>query len=431
MAVQPFLQLPDELLLEVLSHIPGVPRSKQQDMLNLSLTCKRFRSICVEALLVRPVLKLSHVAHLVHRYFLNPTYIPKVQALEIVSATSTTHQSQSMRTMLLAPGKAHIFSNHKFIDFCRNMINKCTSSSQKRSSWIQDLTDYSLDAYLGILLLMLPNLNTLLLGPNFLSHYPLCNPLICSRDYERNGITYALETPTSYLDNILHHLQQKLTILELPVLWNLSNKPYSPQNPDPRARNIQNHLAPISPQSLPHFTNLKELTLPCYAFGQHRAIRPMWDMSAKSTLPPNLEILRIVDAEHVSLRSFLRPVLRSATSLPSLKRVEVYFHDHLADAGCAGREERLQVNARAAGVDLYMRHPKLKVRGPMAAVRFRVEEASFDALDAWGQPWRYGKEELLQLEEQAWKRREAGGGMRMPVHGVPLQNEVETLRIAN
>jgi hypothetical protein len=407
MALSLVVQLPDELFLEVLDHIPGLPRERQKTIISLSLTCKRFRPICLEKLLVHPVLKLPHVAHLVHRYFLNPVCISKVQTLEIVSATPTTFQTHITRGTFLVPEKSHIFSNRKFQHFCTNIIHTCTSSPQKQSTWIRHLENYSFNAYLGVLLAMLPNLQSLLLGPNFLNDYPVFNPLICDRVYERNGILLALGTQTPYLDNVLNRLQQNLTSLELPVLWSIKDMVYSPQDEHPRARNIQNHLAPISQQNLLHFTNLKELTLPCFAFGQYRAIRPMWNMHAKSVLPPNLETLRIVDAEHVPLGYFLQPILESAPSLPSLKGVEVYFHNHVAYSGCTGREERLQVHARTAGVQLWMRHPKGTGTGnmPLMVTSPWGPELIFDALDAHGQPWRYGEEELLEFEKQAWKRR--------------------------
>jgi hypothetical protein len=408
MALSLVMQLPDELFLEVLDHIPGLPRERQKTIINLSLTCKRFRPICLETLLVHPVLKISHVAHLIHRYFLNPACISKVQTLEIISATPTTFQPHTVGGTFLAPEKSHIFASRKFQHFCTNIIYTCTSSPQKQSTWIENLKNYSFDAYLGILLAMLPNLQSLLLGPNFLHYYPVFNPLICDRAYEQNGVLCALETQTPYLDNVLNHLQQNLSSLELPVLWNIKDMVYSPQDEHVEARNIQNHLAPISSQSLQHFTNLRELTLPCFAFGQYRAIRPMWDMQAKSVLPPNLETLRIVDAQHVPLAYFLRPILVSAHSLPSLKRVEVYFHDHLAYSGCTRRDERLQIYARTAGVKLWMRHPKgagMRITPLMVSDLLLFREPVFDALAANGQPWRYGENDLLEFEKQAWNRR--------------------------
>jgi hypothetical protein len=387
MALPSILQLPDELVLQVLNHIPGIPRDKQQDILNLSLTCKRFRPICIETLLVHPILKLSKVAQLVHRYSLNPSCIRKVQTLEIISATTKSDQSRMIESMRPVTSKGHSLFSVKTQRFYSNIISSCTSSPQQQEAWIKDLAKCVLDAYLGILLVMLPNLHSLLLGPNFLSHYPIFNPMICDRNCERGGVLWALEPYIPYLDDVLNHLRQKLTSLELPVLWNIKDTVYSPQKHF-QARYIQNHLAPISQQSLPHFTHLRELTLPCFAFGQYRAIRPMWDMHATSVLPPSLKTLRIVDAQHVPLGYFLRPVLESATSLPSLKRVEVYFHDHEADPGCTKREERLQVHARNAHIDLSIWHPKSTRRRLM--VKPDVETI-FDTLAALGQPWRYGE----------------------------------------
>jgi hypothetical protein len=387
MALPSILRLPDELILQVLDHIPGIPRDKQQDILNLSLTCKRFRPICIETLLVHPILELSQVAQLVHRYSLNPSCIFKVQTLEIISVTTNSDQSRIIEPMRLATSKGHNLFSVKIQHFCSNIISSCTSSPQKQESWIKDLANCVLDAYLGILLVMLPNLRSLLLGPNFLSHYPIFNPMICDRDHERGGVLCALKPYIPYLDDVLNHLQQKLTSLELPVLWNIKDTVYSPRKHF-QSRYIQNHLAPISRQSLPHFTQLRELTLPCFAFGQYRAIRPMWNMHAISVLPSSLETLRIVDARHVPLGYFLQPVLESANSLPRLKRVEVYFHDHEADPGCTRREERLQVHAQNAHIDLSIWHPKSKLRRLM--VKPDVETI-FDTLAALGQPWRYGE----------------------------------------
>ncbi|KAF2786282.1 hypothetical protein K505DRAFT_399473 [Melanomma pulvis-pyrius CBS 109.77] len=392
----PVFQLPDELLLKVLQQLPGLPRARQRDILNTSLTSKRLRPIAIEVLLVHPVIHLSRVAQLAHLYFRNPNLIPRVRTVELMSATVKTNPDFVTKNMRLIDGMEYL--DREYQQFWGHLIDGCTTTASSRAHWARDLENFDCAAYLGLLLAMLPNMSELLLGPNFLHYYPILNPLICDPESERNGILSPTRSSTPYLDDVFDVLRRKLVALEFPVSSYVTSKVYNPVTRMSRVWNIHSHLGPMSHL---RFAQLRSLTIPCFMLGQYRAILPRWRIH--TMLPETLEVLRVVDAFHLPIRCFLRAILEWPKTSPALKRVEVYFHNHPYDADCVKRERGLHTHARNLGVELYIRHPHPPVLSPRGI--FKPIAPIFDAMDANGQPWRYTEEELLQLEEQAWRRR--------------------------
>lgn len=380
----PILNLPDELLLKIVDYFPGALRSRKLQLLSLSLTCNRLRIIALEALLTNPVCHLFKAADLVRMYHRYPTIAQKVRKLEItilgIPFGIQPDLSWDPREAPVALQDALMLGTD-FKDFCINIIRSVDISAAGRSRWILDLhLDYR-HAFLGILLAMLPSLQELYLGSNSPEGYVDVHMRYENPFYRSLEQKSRLHSSLPYLDAVIPSLVPKLTTLELPANW--SCQWFTLLIP---------HIPSRVNSVLSNFMSLRVLAVPHYPLAEILLGIRMSSSTNYQKLPPNLEVLRIVDVESTFVERYLSSILLSGNEFRLLRRVEFYttYNDasrSRSPANCY-HERLVRKESREAGIEIFERYSIFNC---------------FRASDAYGQPWHCPEAELVELEKKRKK----------------------------
>jgi hypothetical protein len=351
------LSLPNELLLKVFSNTDERPRDRQKHLRNLSLVCQRFLPIAQEVLLEAPTVHYNDVPGLLRSFFLYPNLAFKTETLEIASLSFS--KSAEVRTRYneeLAHRLPHP-PEQEFQDQCLAVIAK--QGNQVQEKWHQDLADQYLDAYLGVLLAILPNLKKLLLGANNLRYCNMLKETLKLKnarpmDTWRHYARYDGWMPDSpYLEDIFGTLAPKLHTLELPGFWCHSLSP-----------------------DVSSLTSLRHLALPGTTL----------DNRAILSLPESLETLVITSGHShpIAYDFWTRDIkLIRKENLPNLKLVELYF----------GGDDRYRTHVKKIWDEM------VKPEGFEMRLRYIYHSDLFDLL-THGQPHRYTEDELRERDSE-------------------------------
>jgi hypothetical protein len=79
------LDLPNELLLDVLNNLRILPRQRRTDLIPMVLVCRRFRPLATETLLLQLVVHTYNTHLLVHTYLQYPAITARVYSIELLT----------------------------------------------------------------------------------------------------------------------------------------------------------------------------------------------------------------------------------------------------------------------------------------------------------------------------------------------------------
>jgi hypothetical protein len=313
------LSLPNEVILAILNQLPPLPRPRQKTLLALTATCKRIRPLARDQLLVQPVIDVHHVHLLVQNYLRYPELVNRANSLEFSvdqQQVVPLGEPNFYLTLKLVPDKACVEACYHFI--------KTTAISQKgKSDWIRDISRRYQRAYVGILLVMLPNLKELLLGTALVSHFGILVSLFHMNDKHDN----------EYVREVFEAMTSQLQCLETPLIWYKEPRRFS-----------------CSLQNLRKCTSLKHLTLPDTALmasvwqemreAMHKsahlgqAYPANLNPEARERLPKSLETLTLSISHNNSTSTFagavgyLLDMIQIFRTNPNMRVLTFYFHHH-------------------------------------------------------------------------------------------------------
>jgi hypothetical protein len=303
-----FLGLPDELVIEVMNHLPDFSQDRQKEMVTLSKVCHRFRALATERLLLRPVVHIAKARKLVETYLRYPALAHKVYVLELRSLPGVEGESaQSVST------EHADIPNDRCSDSYNSIIDE--SGVQDTQTWREELVSGAPEAYLGILLSMLPNLNSLLLAVNNCNYFRSLDPLFVLADNNRPLNGSLLIKPKEYLTACWKRLVPRLRSLEMPYVW---------------VDCLHGRV------DLKAFTTLQNLTMSC-----------IWPFANAATatdalrmLPPSLHTLRLGELSTISLDGFLHHFAEvSRNDFPYLRQLTLYGDESTRGPGQLSEEE--------------------------------------------------------------------------------------------
>ncbi|KAF2867337.1 hypothetical protein BDV95DRAFT_581954 [Massariosphaeria phaeospora] len=411
-------KLPDEVLVNIFTRLRGRQRYNNRDLLNLALTCRPFVPAAREVLLVAPSFHLFRVAGLVRNYLQYPQLADAVRELEITAL----HKDQPDRELMTrygqetAPGAypargSTIWSANplehsrkpssypaptldplkldaRFKKACIEVIESHSLSAQKRKAWIQDLEVGCMRAFLGLLLVLLPKIKVLLLGANYLRHYPILaglvgySSLVGWSEFSHSAATTPAEWENSYLVDVFNVLAPKLKEFELPAIW------------------FRHFMAPW-PQLLPglsHLSALQTLTISgpiLTSIVQRDNYNGVEGQQADLVVfPASVRHLRIVDASVAVALWVIEHGERQQNNIkdrmPALAKITIYYYRALDDNSfsCDDNHDnnsllpRFRRIERSTGIKIETWEPMHIL--PVSCVH--------------GQPWKYHWMELLEIE---------------------------------
>jgi hypothetical protein len=189
---------------------------------------------------------------------------------------------------------------------CEEIINFFASNAVHRLVWTQALSTDIVSALIGILILGLPNLRELYLGPSWLMDYPFFSQI---PSQEIRNI-YPSWWEHLYLTPVLKQLQSRLTVLEFPA-------------------NFKGFYFTGMPRAIfdfRGFQHLTELNISMKALFW-TSLAPWRSPADPSTiLPRSLEVLRVSECNETTA-NFANQLclLIKQGQFPALRRVELYF----------------------------------------------------------------------------------------------------------
>lgn len=270
--------LPDELLLAIFSNLSTFPQDHQWDLLNLCRVSKLIYPVAQELRLLKPYLRLSKLNQLTKQYQSRPDIAARVTSLEIIAPHNRRLASQ-------------------YVNLCRCLAHNLRSTA--RAVTVE---------HASILLSILPQLHTLLLGANSLGDLNVFQQLILGP-----GKTYCqLHNLSGWSESAYFAynkmgsfaaLQKRLRVLELPVQWADFN--FSPFN-----------------WEISHCTGLKHLIAPARALFNRKILAD----HILDALPTSLEKLTITTSLDHNLPYLLWNIASTLPrkNLPLLHEIEIW-----------------------------------------------------------------------------------------------------------
>jgi hypothetical protein len=181
------LELPNELLLQVVSSVEGAGRN--QDLRHLALTCRRLRPIAHEALICNPVLTPESIRDYLHIFFQHPEHVAKLSERLHLHATDIHEWLENTALFCEDWG----FINSKLYQTCYDIIGNICGPAL-RLQWALELSgsgESSRSACLAALLLVIPKLEEMSVTDIFVERCALfCRPLVRTRSSTRTGTVF-------------------------------------------------------------------------------------------------------------------------------------------------------------------------------------------------------------------------------------------------
>ncbi|CAN9427419.1 unnamed protein product [Alternaria sp. RS040] len=430
------LNLPDELLLLIAKHLLLEPRFNQcayWNLLPLATVNTRFprivRSILQEQKALYVPLPNVHALFRTLREFPAAQWADKIESLEITNypchEASWEHyvgdndgcmrmpernQRERLIQHLVYTGEmtredgrdyskmpARQFSieiDTSFRTDCLDAIREADGvSNNNKWVWKDALRAGHNNAFLALLLLILPNLKALLLGGSHTFHFPMVfrdadprqgpmSPKVNDRIHWSRDPSTRLLREHKYLAQVFHKSYSRLTELELPASWHGIG---------------YREMSRLSPRFL-GFDNLQKLILPEVALPIDCIVRT--NGLVYSSFPKSLRSLTTVHSGWVAtdyVREMIYdPATDLATHLPKLRAISVYWNTYNTEERY-GFDPEDYARATELGIELFGHAPQYE----------------WTAVAVGGQPWKLSENELddmagLSLRDRTVRRRIAG-----------------------
>jgi hypothetical protein len=331
------LSLPDELILNIINQLPPLPRPRQKTPIALTATCRQIRRAATEILLLHPVVDVRNVHLLVRTYVQYPELARQATGLEFTTRENATVSEPSFLLSRSVPGKPYAKA-------CYSIINKTSISARGKKDWRRKISWGYQDAYICILLVMLPKLKELHYGTGVMNNLDILTHIFHMDDRRDN----------EYVREAFATVSSRLQCLETPLTW--YEEPYS---------------LPCSLQNLRGCSLLKHLTIPSEALVSslwhdvmgaaykyfHLGLMPPahLDRESREMLPKNLETLTLsirhkyqATALYAALCHLIGTML-VFKSCPKMRRITLYFH-HWSTADIFRKESMPTLNSPAVGM---------------------------------------------------------------------------------
>ncbi|KAI4607620.1 hypothetical protein J4E83_009517 [Alternaria metachromatica] len=410
--------LPDELLLQVIPHLivePRFDRSAYGNLISLAAANTRFPGVIrttfheLKALTV-PLPKAFALFRTLRDFPANE-WAERVESLEITNYVSPEARKadyggnedgciqkpwssvRELRRRLRAGLLRYVDARRRsrmpsrqfaietevtFRTDCLNVIRDAEDvSNHNKRMWDNALRAGHNNAFLALLLLVLPNLEELLLGGGHMLHYPMLlrdadpwqgpmSPQVDGRRHWTNDPSTQQLREHKYLAQVFEPKYSRLTKLELPSSWS----------------GITLSRAQLISPMYYHFDDLQTLIIP------ESALPPSHVVLANgllfSVLPVSLKSLTIVDCM-VLTSGFVRRLLNDTvvdptTYLPGLRSISVYY----IGQPFYTLEYTDIISAKALGITID--------RFFLDNVKPRTE---LMASDVGGQPWKLSTDEVF------------------------------------
>jgi hypothetical protein len=401
------LNLPDELLLPIAKHLLIEPRFDQkayEDLFYLAVANSRFPRIVRSILqgqkaLCVPLPKV-HALFRTLREFPAAQWADNIESLEITNYVShgdndgcmrmsrSNHRENLIRYFISTgdmtledgqdrskmPSRQYSIENDtSFRTDCLKAIREADGvGNNNKWVWKDALRAGHNNAFLALLLLILPNLKALLLGGSHVFHFPMVfrdgdpwqgpmSPKVDDRIHWSGDPSTHLLREHKYLAQVFHKSYSRLTELELPSSWHDISYPT---------------MVRLPPRFL-SFDNLQTLIIPEVAL----PIPPDTNSPVHSSFPKSLRSLTIIHSNWISMdyvrKTIHGPATDLATHLPKLCAISIYWDTRSS-------------NWR------YGFHPEDYARATELGIELTgyASQHRWSALDVGGQPWKFSKNEL-------------------------------------
>jgi hypothetical protein len=312
-SIPPFiLELPDELLLEIIDHLPFLPRDRRSELVKLAAVNKCMSNIATDLLHKNLLVNVQNLKLLLDLYVVKPYLADKVTGLDLydtklkrgISTKNRVIDSewavcQFQKDVRVCP---HHPQEHRVrTEAYLGLANRGDLSPIALGELVRDLEEADMTAYIALLLLMvLPNLRRLFLANMASPHDNFRAP---GYGFSRLCGHRSTDPPVPggiYMREILDRVAPNLTTMESPncSCYHMSS-----------LRSLT-HLI-VSDTSFLHVK---------YSVRERRIIF--------ATLPPTLKTLRTGSANRGKTVALLEHLLslRNEGALPCLQRVEVYMN---------------------------------------------------------------------------------------------------------
>lgn len=302
MATPSLLELPNELVLEVIDHLPYLPRDRRTHLLALTTVCKRLHEISTALLLTTPYVNMSRTRRLVDKYMSRPDLAIKVRSLDLYTEERIPAPVPKPAQQFSKKKRSVIRKNKQLWKSYANLVRSTGVAEDVQKSWKDAIEHEDDKAWVGLLLAALPNLECVLLGGLALDYLEnvdrLCTTAILKdpRRTDLGGLA-----PKSYLHDVFLALGPRLRTLELPhkafgLCWELE-------------------------WPLATYTGLKHLITHLDA---------LYKDTVYDALPATLERLSVSCGEIHRATELLSNVTsrKKQLKLPSLKQLDLYVQAH-------------------------------------------------------------------------------------------------------
>jgi hypothetical protein len=171
------LDLPNELLINILSLAPSTPRQQRHNLVQLTSVCRRLRLLAMEELLLHPAVHRLDIWALVHTYLGYPHLAPRVRSLDPLTYLHKRHSLPDALTSEFAQG-----SKSTFKKACVAVVAQTDLSRRRKRQCIAGLQYTYRNGFLAILLMMLPRTTTLYLGTEQIYWCDFLQPIFREED---------------------------------------------------------------------------------------------------------------------------------------------------------------------------------------------------------------------------------------------------------
>ena len=197
-------------------------RERQKHLRFVALVCRHFHPIARELLLTTPAVHLRDIPQLVRTYLEHPKLCTQAKTLEFATLSFSEDINARVAYNKDFENSINWYSKveSKFKRQCLVFID--AQEVQAKSDWKAHLLGKSCwdipNAYIALLIALLPNIEELYLGATWQEYFPMLHQC-------RYGPTMDLKcshaTNPTYLNALFRYLIPKLRTLELPVFdWN-------------------------------------------------------------------------------------------------------------------------------------------------------------------------------------------------------------------
>ncbi|KAF2242031.1 hypothetical protein BU26DRAFT_571273 [Trematosphaeria pertusa] len=314
------LTLPDELLLNIALNIDGkncaeeveanikdwriltLRRNLSQNLRNLSLTCRRLRSIGQEGLVRNIAVTHTRLWRLVRFLLQYPELAKIVSHIQLISPYQLDNRKRN-------PPREEVKA------YCAIMDK--TLDSPYRGRWkdgVRDSEDFPSVSLLAFFAIS-TNLNQITLGMHTLRHVAVAKAIL---NYVAHPLPMRFPRRPEWLLSLLPQLQEKLVTLDI------------------QHDGFQDRwLMPLRGPDLRHFRNLTHLSAPysVLAYEVSDGLRGSQFSEPPAELPPSLRCLKLYLGKCDTINhGWLNKIFQASDYFTNLRRIQPYAHETLRAA---------------------------------------------------------------------------------------------------